>query len=184
MIDYRKIISDIIDEIGPRIFSIKRKTEYKELYRHVCENTKFLEGLGISPIDRTYYYIRQLSEVNRCKECNGVLIALKRSFCSKRCMDSSEILKKQKELTSIERFGATNVYKSEYFKKRSKETMNEKYGTNYYSQSEQFNIKIKETCMKRYGTESHIQSEEIKNTIIRNNLEKTGVKWLLSLPET
>jgi hypothetical protein len=179
----KQLIQSIIDERGSLHFAKGCKKLYKDLYEEILENTKFLDHLSPRIIDRTMYYLKGVTESNKCIECEVEVPRLSAKFCSKKCMDSSETLKKQKEETSLRKFGATNVSKSNYFKEKYKNTMNEKYGVDHYSKTPDYSEKYKATMNERYGVENPMKSDEIKQKMVQNSLEKKGVEWSLSLSE-
>lgn len=181
--DSKQLIQSIINERGSLHFAKGCKKLYKSLYEEILENTIFLDHLNPRIIDRTMYYLKGITESNKCIECGIEVSRLSAKFCSKKCMDSSETLKKQKEETSIKKFGTTNVSKSNYFKEKYKNTMNEKYGVDHYSKTTEYSEKYKTTMNERYGVENPMKSEEIKRKMIQNSLEKNGVEWSLSLPD-
>jgi hypothetical protein len=179
----KQLIQSILDEKGSLHFAKGCKKLYKTLYEEILESTKFLDHLNPRIIDRTMYYLKGITESNKCIECKVEISRLSAKFCSKKCMDSSETLKKQKEETSLKKFGATNVSKSNYFKEKYKNTMNEKYGVDHYSKTSGYSEKYKTTMNERYGVDNPMKSDEIKQKMIQNSLEKNGVEWSLSLPE-
>ena len=179
----KQIIQSILDEKGSLHFAKGCKKLYKILYDEILENTRFLDDLNPRIIDRTMYFLKGVTESNKCIECEVEIPRLSAKFCSKKCMDSSEALKKQKEETSLKKFGATNVSKTNYFKEKYKNTMNEKYGVDHYSKTPDYSEKYKNTMNERYGVDNPMKSDEIKQKMIQNSLEKNGVEWSLSLPE-
>jgi hypothetical protein len=179
----KESIQSIINEKGSLHFSKGCKKLYKSLYEEILDNTKFLDHLDPRIIDRTMYYLKGITESNKCIECEDEVSRISAKFCSKKCMDSSEIIKKQKEETSLRKFGVTNVSKSKYFKEKYKNTMNEKYGVDHYSKTPEYTEKYKITMVDRYGVENPMYSVEIKQKMVQNSLEKNGVEWSLSLPK-
>lgn len=181
--DSKSVIQSIIEEKGSLHFSKGCKKMYKELYDEICENTKFLDGLNPRIIDRAYHYINGITDANKCIECELPISRIGSTFCSKKCMDSSEYLKRKKEKTCLRKFGVTNVSKSNYFKEIYKNTMNEKYGVDHYSKTKEYKEKFKNTMIGRFGVETPMHSEEIKKKMAERSLEKYGVECHLSLPE-
>jgi predicted nucleic acid-binding Zn ribbon protein len=179
----KELIRSIINDKGTLHFSKGCRKKYKDLYDEICENTKFLNHLNPRIIDRALYYINDIEKPGNCIECNTEIVRLGSTFCTKRCMDSSDYLKKRKEETSMKKYGVTNVSKSSYFKERYKNTMREKYGVDHYSKTSEYSEKYKTTMNERYGVENPMKSDEIKHKMIQNSLEKNGVEWSLSLPE-
>jgi len=172
----KQLIQSIIEEKGSLHFSKGCKKLYKDLYEEIANGTKFLDHLNPRVIDRTTYYLKSISEPNKCIECGTEVPRISAKFCSKKCMDSSEFLKKQKEETSLKKFGATNVSKTNHFKERYKSTMNEKYGVDHYSKTEEYQEKYKKTSMQRYGETNPSKNDLIKQKIEKTNLERYGCK--------
>lgn len=174
--DSKSIIRSIIEEKGSLHFSKGCKKMYKDLYDEICENTKFLDETNPRIIDRAQHYINGINEVNKCFECSKPISNMKSTFCSKKCMDSSEYLKKKKEETSLKKFGSTNVSKTDYFKEKYKNTMNEKYGVDHYSKTERYVEKYKTTSFERYGESNPTKSDLIKKKTEETNIERYGSK--------
>jgi predicted nucleic acid-binding Zn ribbon protein len=180
--DSKSVIRSIIEGKGGLHFSKGCKKMYKELYDEICENTKFLDETNTRIIDRAYHYINGITEPNKCIECSNPMSRIDSTFCSKKCMDSSEFLKKKKEETSLKKFGSTNVSKTDYFKEKYKNTMNEKYGVDHYSKTKSYLEKYKETSLERYGESNPARSDLIKKKTEDTNIERYGSKSPLQNP--
>ena len=91
---------------------------------------------------------------------------------------SMECRSVQIEKTSLERYGAKNVFASDYGKAKIKETVKRVYGG-----EEQFHklqhIKQKATMLNRYGVESPLQSDMIKNKLVQTNMTRYGVPYVM-----
>lgn len=93
------------------------------------------------------------------------------STCSEECR--LKLIQK----TSLERYGASNVFASDYGKEKIKETMLERYGVESPLQSEQLKQKFTETMLEIYGVASPLQSQAIKDKVSSTNLKNLGVQW-------
>ena len=86
------------------------------------------------------------------------------------------------EKTSLERYGAKNVFASEYGKAKIKETIERVYGDEKHFREIQHNSMVA-TMVDRYGVENPLQSEEIKGKLIQTNMERYGVPFVMQNPD-
>lgn len=90
------------------------------------------------------------------------------------------LTRKQKvEATSLERYGATNIFKTEEFKKEAKKTKLEKYGDEKYNNRDKYIL----TNKKKYGVENFSQSQEFIDKTFKFNRYKVNNTHLDSFPE-
>ena len=82
------------------------------------------------------------------------------------------------EKTSLERYGAKNVFASDYGKAKIKETVERVYGDEKHFREIQ-HASMVATMLERYGVESPLQSDEIKNKLIHTNMERYGVPYVM-----
>lgn len=116
---------------------------------------------------RAWHIINNSYEILKCKECKKSETAYSHrtenwgylTFCSTRCASSNEDIQNKVKSTSIERFGASNVYASEWFK-------------NHY----------KKTMIERYGVEHNWNTKESKENR-RKTIEIKRKEWLKNLPD-
>lgn len=111
-----------------------------------------------------------------CPIC-GKLVEIKEmskgpSTCSEECR------LKLAEKTSLERYGASNVFASEYGKAKIKQTMMDNYGVEHALQVKSIKMKQQSTMLQKYGVEHALQSAELKSHMNDTNLEKYGVEWV------
>ena len=160
-----------------------------------------------------YLSINGITKEVKCCKC-GVnrpkFISVKsgyKKFCSTKCSNNSEEVKKKKELVCLEKWGVDNPSKSkevrdklsiisknqsEETKEKRKKTCLEKWGyvTNLNIpevkeivknslNSEEVKEKRKKTCLEKYGVESILSSKEIKDKIKETNLSKYGFEFPL-----
>lgn len=94
-------------------------------------------------------------------------------FCSKKCSNASDISKKKKRKTNIERYGNEHAIQNENVKAKRKKTNKEKYGGHPLSDPNVLQ-KQRKTNIRRYGVENVFQSESIKNQIEQTNKNRYG----------
>lgn len=85
------------------------------------------------------------------------------------------------EKTSLERYGAKNVFASDYGKAKIKETVERVYGSEKHFRKVQHDSMVA-TMLDHYGVESPLQSEEIKDKLIQTNMERYGVPFVMQNP--
>ena len=86
------------------------------------------------------------------------------------------------EKTSLERYGAKNVFASDYGKAKIKETVKQVYGDEkHFHEIQHANMTV--TMLERYGVESPLQSEEIKSKLVQTNLARYGVPYVMQNPD-
>lgn len=113
-------------------------------------------------------------ELNFCLECGKPTL---RKYCSSKCSNSSEEVKKLKEKTLKENFGVTNPMFSNAIKTRVKQTNLKRYGVECSFENEKVKEKIKTTNLEKYGFESASKSDIVKDRIKQSHIEKYGKEW-------
>lgn len=86
------------------------------------------------------------------------------------------------EKTTMERYGAKNIFASEYGKAKTKETIERVYGDEKRFREIQQD-KMAATMLERYGVESPLQSDEIKDKLIETNMARYGVPFVMQNPD-
>lgn len=152
--------------------------------------------------ERLYWFYHNITEFPKCPICGKPtkFINLKtgyREFCSKKCMNSSNIIKQRKKETSmknwgtnnpmqsekihqkikqtnLERYGVENPFSSELVKEKIKQTNLERYGETHYMKTKEGQLKIKNTMLSKYGVECISQRDDYKQRIKQTCLEKYG----------
>ena len=136
--------------------------KYKYLYDFLLENTLFLDNQCINKdyhikiTQRLYHLINNIKKIPICKICDNLVefssYRTYRIYCSNKC----------------------KVKDADYDKRLSKgkQTKKEKYGDENYSNWE----KGKQTCLEKYGVTNNLWIKEVRDNIIKNNIEKYGVK--------
>jgi hypothetical protein len=159
---------DFFTENG-RINSVKVRESWmnKHYPEFINKLNVFIEDNNIivdRHVEKLWYYFNGVSQTNTCKNinCNNRtgFRTLDKGFldyCSSKCSNSSDQVKKNKEISCIKKYGVTNPYQSKDIIK-----------------------KIKETNINRYGVDNSMKSNVIKDKMIKNSIEKYGVNWSLS----
>ena len=73
------------------------------------------------------------------------------AHCSLICKGKDEAVKEKVKQTSLQKYGAENVYASEYGKQKIKNTNLERYGVENPQQNQQIRQKANDTFISRYG---------------------------------
>ena len=87
------------------------------------------------------------------------------------------------KITSLERFGVDNYYKTKEFQEKKRTTCLEKFGVEHQSQSEEIREKTKQTCLENFGVEHAIHDPIVKEKA-RSNMMKTIPEALKKREET
>lgn len=77
-------------------------------------------------------------------------------------------------MTSIERFGVSNYFKTNEFKEKAKETSLEKYGTEYPMKSEEIKERLSNVFQEKYGVSWPMENKDILDKRIETNKERYG----------
>lgn len=86
------------------------------------------------------------------------------------------------EKTSLERYGAKNVFASDFGKAKIKETIERVYGSEKHF-NEIRRASMTATMLDRYGVENPLQSDKIKNKLIKTNIARYGVPFVMQNPD-
>jgi very-short-patch-repair endonuclease len=132
--------------------------------------------------EEIYHYINKLQSPVVCKSCKtkipkfSGLASGYLDYCSSKCSNSSELVRKKKEKSYISKYGVDNPSKSKEVIEKIQKTFEKKYGANPFSIKE-FQDKIKETNINKYGTPSPLNRksslrESMESDVIRNFTEK------------
>ena len=87
---------------------------------------------------------------------------------------SEECRKKRIQSTSLERYGATNIFASDYGKNVIKKTLQTKYGVDHYSKTDEFRDKFTSTMMDRYGTTIPRKNADINKKAMDTCIDRYG----------
>ena len=115
-------------------------------------------------------FIGKQSWENSGKTKNGYLI-----YCSTKCSNSDEIVKKKVKETCIKKYGVDSPIKNKDVRKKFSKTMVDLYGVENALENKEILKKYRETCKEHYGEYSPSKSKEIKDKTKQTNLLKYGV---------
>lgn len=182
---FDKIIDMIINAKSMRVINniISKNNEYMQTL-----NGKF--PLYKDEVSNITYMIRRGFIMQKvCKQCNGKLNDVSKTFCSKLCgckyqKDNNlytDRSKKSKD-TCIERYGVSNVNKLKEIHDKRLKTMVEKYGAKVSdktresarSRTDNLNIKGRQTLKEKYGINNPGQMKDHANKMKSTNLQKYG----------
>ncbi len=133
--------------------------------------------------EKLYHYLMDLKEKSMCLNCGSAKTKFHglskgyREYCSLKCSNGSDAVKKIKEESYISKFGVTNPSKSKEIKKKIENSFVKKYGANPFSIGS-FREKIRKTNIEKYGSANPLSSEStLREKIYRENLEKFLKKY-------
>jgi very-short-patch-repair endonuclease len=145
---------------------------FPEDLKKIKQNT---ENIGLNPrtfSEEIYHYINGLKSPVVCKGCDekvtrfSGLLSGYLDYCSYKCSNSSDSVKKKKENTYLNKYGVDNPSKSKEIIEKIQRSFDQKYGGNPFTIKE-FQERIKETNLKRYGTSHPLSS----NSSLRSSME-------------
>lgn len=120
-----------------------------------------------------YIIINKIEKEPKCLNCNinkpnfiSTKVGFKK-YCSNKCSNSHDLVKKKKESVYLEKWGVDNPSKSQKIK--------DKLSIIGKSQSEETKNKRKQTCMSKWGYETNLNLPEIKEKA-KISLSKREVK--------
>jgi hypothetical protein len=170
---------DINDFIGSSGRTSSTKTTEKYAKKHFAEeyiqiknHSKSIELIDCTFSEELYHYFNDIKKPVVCKNCllirprfqglaKGYL-----EYCSSKCSNNSEVVKKTKEISSIKKYGVSNPSKNSEIIEKIQKKFNENYGGNPFT-LDSFKEKIKETNTKKYGAQYPLSS----GSIIRKNID-------------
>jgi len=146
-------------------------------FKRIKDNSK---KIGLTPrtfSEEIYHYLEDLESPVVCKGCKENqtkftgLVSGYLDYCSSKCSNSSDSVKKKKEESYLNKYGVDNPSKSKEVMEKINNSFVEKYGDNPFK-LEEFQNKIKETNLKRYGTDHPLK----KDSILRTEMELETIK--------
>ena len=171
----------------PKHYSRILQITQNELLQYIQKNVLFLNAyfndanIPLKISTQVFYFLRGYQDILRCKECNKPIIknigvnCEPFQFCSVKCMANNADVSKQKEQTSMTKYGVCNPSQSQLVKDKSKKSFSIDKRKNASAQR-------KQTCLKLYGVEYSFQAENVKCKIRRSVKETTGYECALSSP--
>lgn len=132
---------------------------------------------------QSYYDLQYTS--GKCLICNKPTKFINftlgyRKYCSSKCAANSENTKSKRLLTTLNKYGCTNIsqidsiknkklatYKShvQETKERIKSHNRQKYGCDWVTQSQNFKQKYKQSCLEKYGVDNITKSSYYKTKV-------------------
>ena len=163
----KKTLSDRYGATNAGVFKVKSKicAYCGKEFTPTSNRQKWCAGphYGPCPVCGKSTLIRDMSIGPQCcsMECRGIQI----------------------EKTSLERYGAKNVFASDYGKAKIRETVERVYGDEKHFHEVQ-HAKATATLLDRYGVKSPLQSDEIKDRLVQTNIARYGVPYVMQHPDT
>jgi len=130
------------------------KYDFSSIYKKINSSEfKILSG---------YFY----DEIGICPSCGKTFLKTKSSivYCSSKCSNSADDVKKKKEETCLKHYGTKNHTQSEIYKADLIKRNQEKYGVDYYTETQEFKDKNIQTRIKKYGDPNYRNIEKAKKT--------------------
>lgn len=173
-------INDFINKNG-RVVSVMMKADYVSKhfpteYNDIIEFSNKLNIKERSFSEKVYHYINKLESCSLCKNCGlGVtkyfgLIRGYANYCSSKCSNGSDEVKKSKETTYIKKYGVDNPSKSKEVIDKISNTFIKNWGTNP-AKLESIKDKIKKTNLIKYGDESSLGKNSTLRKKKNNDIE-------------
>ena len=151
---------------------------YHEFWEYITKNYTH----STAWTERLYWFYHNITEFPKCPICGRPtkFINLKtgyREFCSKKCMNSSNVIKQRKKETSMKNWGTNNPMQSEKIHQKIKQTNLERYGVENPFSSELVKEKIKQTNLERYRETHYMKTKEGQLKFKNTMLSKYGVEY-------
>jgi hypothetical protein len=173
---------DINDFISSSGRTSSTKTTEKYVGRHfpdeyilVKNNSKLIGLSDCTFSEELYHYFNNIRKPVVCKKCllirpkfQGLLRGYL-EYCSSKCSNDSDDVKRTKEISSIKKYGVSNPAKDPAVMEKIRITFNKNYGGNPFT-LDSFKERIKETNMEKYGTPYPLSSGSIVRTNIDDKL--------------
>lgn len=99
-----------------------------------------------------------------------------RRFCSVKCAQNSDEVKRKIEKTNMAKYGAKSPTMSKNIQNEIKKRNIDKYGVDWPIKLKDIQEKRISTCEERYGG-APVCSDKVKEKMKQTNLEKYGVEW-------
>lgn len=165
-------INNFINEKG-RVISVMMKNEYVSKnfpseYKSIMESADKLKISSRSFSEKIYHYINKLGSGILCKNCRlnvpkyFGLVKGYSDYCSSKCSNGSEEVKKNKEESYIKKYGVNNPSKSKEIIQKINKTFIKNWGDNP-AKIDSLKNKTKQTNLIKYGDESPLG----KNSVLR-----------------
>ena len=149
------------------------KNHYPDFYKYLQDN--YPEGLSFS--ERLYWFYNNITEYPVCPICGKRVKYNSFShgyyqFCSLKCSNQSNEVKKKKKQTTIDNYGSIeNSYKERI--KKAEQTLIKHYGSKKDSYKQRLE-KTKQTNLERYGVEYNLLTDDFQKQARRTMKDKYG----------
>ena len=140
-----------------------------------------------------------IEDVVKCRTCGLPLkvenaIYGKHFYCCKKCADNSEQASEKRKQTCLKKYGSTTPLLNEECKKKTVATCMEKFGNVMFAGSDEYKKRVpsafnrkevqdksRQTKIERHGEDfgKVIFEEKVKDSMIKRNMERYGVPYVL-----
>ena len=140
-----------------------------------------------------------IEDVVKCRTCGQPLkvenaIYGKHFYCCKKCADNSEQASEKRKQTCLKKYGSTTPLLNEECKKKTVATCMEKFGNVMFAGSDEYKKRVpsafnrkevqdksRQTKIERHGEDfgKVIFEEKVKDSMIKRNMERYGVPYVL-----
>jgi hypothetical protein len=180
-------IQDFLNEKG-RVSSTKTTEKYVSKKFPSEINLIIQKSIDLNIEDRSFseklhHYILDIDKKVMCLNCGEKATKFHglskgyREYCSLKCSNGSDSVKKLKEQAYISKFGVDNPSKSKEVKKKIENSFIERYGANPFA-IKSVRERIKKTNIEKYGSEHPLSSNStLREKIYSDNLEKFIKKY-------
>lgn len=154
-----------------------------ELCGKLLNKKQFGVHLKAHNISAEEYYLTYIGAENesQCSVCGkkkrfiGVFVGYTK-YCSLKCSNNSESVKRLKNDTWIKNYGEVNPFR--FGSKRHRESIKKLYGVDNVFQSEEIKEKIRQTNLTKYGVEnpSHLEKTKINGHTKEVNRKRLATK--------
>ena len=186
-VELTNILFDILS-IDKNPFS---KKSFKYLIPFIKKFSSYLDKYTPTISERTYFILNGLKERPICKKCGlpvkYLTSGVYREFCSKKCMNSSDIIKQKRKETFVKNTGYENNFQNPKILEKAiknsctkeniaqrKQTYFEKTGYDHQLKNPEVIEQIKNTNMEKYGVENVYQADWCIKQIKQTKLERYG----------
>lgn len=107
---------------------------------------------------------------NKTLECIdfGEKVRATRKFHEEQDPEFSEKVNAKRQITTLVKFGVTNVSQLEEVKEKKRATSLKNCGEEFFARTEEFKQKYKKTCLEKYGVEHYSQTPQFMEGCTKN----------------
>jgi hypothetical protein len=168
-----------LDKSGKMYRENYLENNFPEILVDIKEFTNKYNLYNIDFKQQVYHWFNNIKDIQKCycgndlKFKNSTIGYFK--YCSKECMDKSDVVKNKRINTNLEKFGTKTPSENNKIKNKIIKTNNEKYGNNSPLQNDKIIEKSKITLKNNYNVDNPLKNNEIKQKIKITNLNRYGV---------